>query len=385
MEFEFTEEQHAFRSKLRALLQSTEIQNLVKNIKLQDADSDAREIYRILGSQGLLAPNFPVEYGGLGKTFFEAAILTEEMSYNGIPEALHVLTSLIVGNLLLLSATQRQKEKYLPDIAKGVKNVCILYSEPKSGSDLSTLEARATPCKDGGYLLYGRKLYSLKTHLTDYGLFAARTAKKSSRYDGLTLFMVPLKQAGVSLHPIPSLSDESLFEVILDGVKVTDDDVIGEKEEGWAIINKALSVERTGLDYFVRAQRWFDLIWNRELEENGLTNETNLIELTRLSCKLDASRYLTYKTFDEIERLGSVDESLAAISKWYASELACEVVWAGHDLKGIQGCLSENHGYNSLYGSLEAAYREVPGLTLSAGTSEMMLESIAKFRLNTSN
>ncbi|MEE3956202.1 acyl-CoA dehydrogenase family protein [Peribacillus frigoritolerans] len=382
MDFGFTEEQNKFRNQVRDLLKSPQIQELLIEIKSKDIDYDARDIYRILGRKGLLAPNWPKEYGGLGKSMIDVGVLTEELSYNGIPEALYVLSVLIVGNLLMLSATEEQKERYLPELSSGQKYACILYSEPKIGSDLSSLETRATLCEDGTYLLYGRKVYSMKTHLTDYGLCAARTSSKASKYDGLTLFMVPLQGEGVYIKPIPSLSDESLFEVILDGVRVTDNDLIGNKNDAWSIMNRALSVERTGLDYFVRARRWFDLIWEREFDDNGITNESALIELTRLSCKLDASRLFTYQVLGEIENTGAVDESLAAISKWYASELACEVVWKGQELKGIEACLSEKHGYSPLYGSLEAAYREAPGLILSAGTSEMMLQSISKFRLN---
>ncbi|KIN31508.1 Acyl-CoA dehydrogenase, long-chain specific, mitochondrial precursor [Bacillus subtilis] len=385
MNFQLTKEQKEFRDTLRTFFQSKEIKELTNEIKNGPSDYDAREIYKLLGQERMLAPNFPEEYGGMGSSFFEAAILTEEMSYNGIPEALHVLSTLIVGNLILLSAKEEQKRKYLPSIANGDTNVCILYSEPKKGSDLSSLDSHAILEEDGTYLLYGRKVYSMKTHLTDYGLIAVRTSNKGSKYDGLTLFMVPLKNKNVTITPIPSLSDESLYEVVLDGVYVSSSDLIGDLDEGWTIINKALSVERTGLDYLVRAERWFDLVWNRELDENGISNENTLIELTRLGSKLDASKALTYKVIDEFDRLGAVDESLAAISKYYASELACDVVWKGHDLRGIGASLSEGHGYNPLYGSLEAAYRETPGLTLSAGTSEMMLETISKFRLNSSN
>ncbi|WP_187445064.1 acyl-CoA dehydrogenase family protein [Rossellomorea vietnamensis] len=380
MDFLFTKEQEEFREKVIALLNTAEIQEKRKMIKKANLDSDPREIYRILGEQGLLAPNFPSEFGGLNKTLIEAAILVEEMSNSGIPEALHVLTSLIIGNVILLSATKSQKEKYLPQLADGSKNACILYSEPKHGSDLSSLESRAYNNEDlGTYSIFGRKVYSMKTHISDYGLIAVRTSEKQSKYDGLSLFMVPLNSEGVTISEIPSLSDESLYEVILDGVVVDNTCMIGKENDGWSVINKALSVERTGLDYFVRAKRWFDLIYTREI--NNIPTESTLIELSRLRCKLDASRYLTYKVINEFNRLGAVDESLSAISKLYASELACEVVWKGHELRGVEACLKDNHGYSELYGSLESAYREAPGLTLSAGTSEMMLETISKLRL----
>jgi len=385
LDFSFTQQQEKFRQEIKNFFESQEIQKILREIKSQNVDFDARRIYRLLGEQGLLAPNWSKEYGGLDKSFYEAAIVGEEMSNYGVPEALYILSVFIVGNLLNLSATDKQKQRFLKKIAKGIEFVTILYSEPKFGSDLSSIETKATLNKDGQYSISGRKVWSMKTHIADYGLCAARTSNLNSKYDGLTLFMVPLKDKAVKLNRIESLSDESLYEVILNEVIVSEEDIIGELNKGWSIMNKALSVERTGLDYYIRAKRWFNSIRQREIEYDLNIDNNKLIDLMRLDCKLDVSSLLTYKVLGELQTTSGVDESLAAISKWYASELACEVVWKGHELGGIISCLREDHGYNPLYGSLESAYRETPGLTLSAGTSEMLLQSISKFRLELDN
>lgn len=379
MNFDFTPEQQRFQQEVIDLLQSSEFKKLQERIKKGPSEWDAREAYRLLGKYQLLAPNLPKELGGRGGSFIEVGILSEELTRNGVPEALYVLSVLIVGNLLYTSGTKEQHLKYLTEIASGSKYFIILYSEPKAGSDLSSLETTANINADGSYTLYGRKVYSMKTNQADYALCAARTSKRSSRYEGLTVFIVPLKQNGVHIHRIPSLSDEAMFEVILDGVSVGAADILGEKDEGWAIINQALALERTGLDYFIRAQKWFQLSLNLLQEKEMLSNESVQLEAARLKCKLDCSRYLTYRILGRLDKNFSVDEAIAAISKWYASELAHEVTWKFHSLLGVD-MFSESPF--SHYGGFEAAYREAPGLTLSAGTSEMMLESISKFCLN---
>ncbi|WP_257133411.1 acyl-CoA dehydrogenase family protein [Bacillus wiedmannii] len=374
----FTPEQKVFRDKLISYMNSEEIRDKLKEVQNNGPEWDGRDIYKLLGKKGLLAPNWAKQYGGLDKSWHEVGILAEELSISGVPEALYILSVLICGNVILMCGTEEQKERYLPALAKGSQYATVLYSEPKSGSDLSSLETRAESDGDNSYLLYGRKVYSMKTHLADYGLCAARTSKNISKYDGLTVFMMPLRQKGVTIKPIPSLSDESLFEVVLDGVQVYDHEIIGSKDDGWSVINRALTVERTGLDYYIRARRWFNLA-SHHMVENLKYSENSYVEFARLEFKLDCSRYLTYQILEQLECNGAIDESLAAISKWYASELACEIVWKAHSLIGLDAAVT-NH--KSLLGGLEAAYREAPGLTLSAGTSEMMLESISKFRLN---
>lgn len=380
MDFSFTEQQQAFRAMVRTFFESDSVQAQLHLIKQRPEEYDARSIYRLMGEQGLLAANWPTELGGQGRTMLESAIVAEEMSRYGIPEALQVISIQIVGMLLFLSASEEQKKRYLLPMARGEEFACVLYTEPRAGSDLGSLETRAERQEDGTYAIYGRKVYSMKTHLTDYGLCAARTSNKGSKYEGLTLFMLPLRQEGVSLQPIDSMADESFYQVLLDGARVDADAIIGDLDGAWSLINKALAVERTGLDYYVRAQRWFDMIWDQAMNSGQIEDDTTLIELARLSSKLDASRFMTYRVLEQLQK-GAVEEVVAATSKWYASELACEVVFTGTELRGFEACMADGHGYSDLYGSLEAAYRETPGLTISAGSSEMMLETISQMGL----
>jgi alkylation response protein AidB-like acyl-CoA dehydrogenase len=379
--FAFAEEQERFRGVIKNFFQSDEVQQVLKEIKETGEEVDPRKLYRIMGEQGFLAVNWPIEYGGQGKTMVESAIVAEEMSRNGIPESLHVISIQIVGMLLLKVATEKQKQLLLPPMAKGEAYACVLYTEPSAGSDLGGLKTRAELDQDGYYRIYGEKVYNMKTHLCDYGLCAARTTTRGTKYDGITLFMVPLKSEGVSLTKIDSLADESFYKVTLNGVRVSPEMIIGEVDNGWPVINKMLAIERTGLDYYIRAERWYHMILQNAYQNGLVRSDSVLIELAKLGSKLDAARFLTYKSIEQMEDRGHVDESLAAISKWYCSELACEIIWKGLEVRGIGACLGDSHGYPEVYGSLEAAYREAPGLTISAGTSEMMLETLTKIKL----
>ncbi|SDC30205.1 acyl-CoA dehydrogenase family protein [Shouchella lonarensis] len=367
----FSEEQMCFRQELKDFFSSQSIQEKLIEVR-KNKDYDPREIYEEMGKRGYLAANWSAQYGGLGKSWMETAIVAEEMSLHGIPEALQVISIQIVGNLLWLEATEQQKKRYLPLLAKGEAYASVLYTEPQAGSDLGSLETYAEPLGDHRYAIYGTKVYSMKTHLSDYGLCAARTTTGKSKYDGMTLFMVPLFGEGVDVRPIPSMGDESFYEVTLNGATVTEAEIIGEKDHGWSLINKALAVERTGLDYYIRALRWLNL-----LPEFSQTHcKIARVEQTKLASKVENARLLTYRVLRQLDESGEVDEKLTLISKWYASELANEVVDFGMKTGGFASTLRDAEKE-----SLEAAYREAPGLTISAGSSEMMMEALTQLVL----
>lgn len=382
MGFEFSKEQIDYKNAVSKLLNSDIVQMELKRIhETDDKDWDARSIYKILGEKGYLAPNWPTNLGGIDKSFINVGILAETLSDFKVPEALYVLSVLIVGNLIMLSGSDSQKEKYLPQLASGNKYATILYSEPKAGSDLSALETKAIPREDGTYLLYGRKVYNMKTHLANYALCAARTSEKLSKYDGLTVFMVDLDQPGVHINPISSLSDECLFEILLDGAIVNNEDIIGERDNGWTVINKALTIERTGLDYYIRAKKWFEISLEAFSAQEIKSLDSDFIKISRLGGKLDCARFLTFQILSQIQNDNLPDETITAISKWYSSELACEVMSEFHSILGTEMIVDQG----VYFGGLEAAYREAPGLTLSAGTSEMMLENISKLNFYLNN
>ncbi|WP_436937878.1 acyl-CoA dehydrogenase family protein [Staphylococcus xylosus] len=366
-------EKKVYKEELISLLESKKMNDLLYNCRNSAGEFNPISIYQELGKKNMLSPNFPPEYGGLGLSFEEVALLLETMNDFGIPESLHVLSTIIVGNLILLSGTDKQKNQFLPNIANGKHPSVILYSEPLVGSNLSNLSSIGEYF-EGYYYLSGKKVYSMKTHIAHYGLTAVKTSNTNNNYDNITLFMVPLNSDGVTINEIPSIGDESLYEVILENVKLDKTFIIGEINHGWNIINNALTLERTGIDYIIRAKRWIQLI---EKKEN--ISQYNLIRLAKLKAKLSSTQKLSYYIIRKFDETNSIDESLTAMSKYYSSELAKEIINVGHSILGSNNLLKESE--TDYLGTFESAFREAPGITISAGTSEVLLESISKFKL----
>jgi alkylation response protein AidB-like acyl-CoA dehydrogenase len=373
MDFGFTHEQERYRAQVRRELRGPEVRAAVARVPAGDIGGpELRDLYRLLGQRDLLVPHWPVAYGGAGATFTEGVIVTEELVRAGIPDTLHISTHQIVGQFLLLAGTAEQKQRYLPGMARGEDYVSVLYTEPEAGSDLGSLATVAEP--DGGdYLISGTKIFSLKTQIAAYGLCAARTAAGATKYQGISLFMVDMATPGIRVTPIPAIFDEPFYRVELDRVRVPASAVLGTEGDGWALLSKGLAIERTGIDYFLKAERWYGAALACLAGQAGpARDDAGLLEqVGRHGASLHASHLLAWDVLGGI-MAGQPDEIAAAVAKYHASELAGTIArWGG----SVPDAAARAAG--GVAAILDEGYLEAPGLTLSAGASEMMLQLVA--------
>lgn len=377
MDFALTQEQQQFRGTIQSFFAEQRVQAILQALdRAQPREEEhPRQIYQWLGERGWLAAHWPREYGGLGKTAIEAAIVSEEMALAGVPDTIHVNTIDIVGTFLLLAGTPEQKRRLLLPMARGDMVISVLYTEAGAGSDLSALTTRAQ--YDGTrFKLYGRKIYSLKSFLAEYGLAAVRTQVTGNPYEGITLFLVPLRAEGVQINPIWNMTDERFNEIIFDGVSVGPTDIVGALHNGWALINAALSFERTGLDYYAKVRRWLEIVINRAHQTGRLGDQHIGQQIATLQTQVEAGRLLAWRIIC-LQARGEIDMVAASISKWYNTEIARSVTRLALEMEGMEGVLSRWDGQAPMMGVLEAAHRECPGLTISAGCSEIMLYVIS--------
>ncbi|MDQ7905181.1 acyl-CoA dehydrogenase family protein [Phytohabitans sp. ZYX-F-186] len=367
MDFGFDSHQSRLRARVRAVLATPGVRRAIDDLAAGAGEPDERPLYRAIGAAGVLAPDWPAEFGGLDGGPMSVAVVAEELSRAGVPDTLHINTVQIVGSVLRAIGTADQQRRWLPRFAGGERFACVLYTEPEAGSDLAALTTRAEPVP-GGYRVSGTKIYSLKAALCDVALAAVRTGDPASRYDGITLVLIDLHAPGVRATRIPSLADEHFHRVDLDAVFVPESDVLGAPGAGWAALTTALAMERTGLDYALKAARWYDTA------RGGLTPgdaADSLADLGRHGASADAARLLAWAALARLEE-DRFDPVFAAMAKLHTSESAAAVAEWGAALRGAATAPTTGPAR-----CLESAWREAPGLTISAGVSEVMLELIA--------
>ncbi|MFC5666882.1 acyl-CoA dehydrogenase family protein [Kitasatospora misakiensis] len=348
---------------LAKLVDTPHWRDLVIRSRRMDPEAIA-EAYRELGRRGLLTPDWPREFGGAGLPTRLAIELFEGFCSTGLPDLVHALTVQIVGNFVLKSGSDRLKRELLPRIARGEEFSTVLYSEPRAGSDLAALRTRAEPRGDR-YVLNGVKVFSIYSDISGSALVAARTGQGGHKYDGITLFVVDLAAEGVTVELVETVQRERMCRVRLQDVEVESWRRVGEEGRGWALLDGALAIERTGIDHVVRAARWLKALHATIGRPRGLERLEGQVE-----CATTLARSAT-----EVFLRADVRAIDTAVAKLYTSE-TCQQV--GHEVLRRWSTLGALPGVDDLvHEELFSGLTESPGLTLSAGTSEMMLSTVA--------
>jgi alkylation response protein AidB-like acyl-CoA dehydrogenase len=377
MDFGFTPEQEALRQEVRAFLDRDDVQAILRDTHQRPFREElfSWELHRMLADRGWLAAHWPVEYGGGGKTMIETGIIAEEMIRAGLPHAPWALSVNIFGNAVLLLGNEEQKRRYLPPIARGEMLCNALYTEPDAGSDLASLRARAAPDGDE-WVVNGSKIFNSIGHLADHGLAIVRTDPDAARHKGLTLFIVDMHAPGVTVRPMWTLCDEQVNEISLENVRVPAGNMVGALGEGWTLLNIALAVERTGLDFTSLTARYLDAVIATVKEKQMGGDRFVRQRIAECYAELQVARLLVWRVVSNQAR-GEVNDVYSAMSKMYGTELARRVARLGMELGGKEALLSRWDGDPLADGWLEAHYRQAPGTTIAAGTTEIMLYLIA--------
>ncbi len=173
----------------------------------------------MFGQSGLVVPAWPVEYGGLGVTTAMARTIDTELRRYNLGR-LNPLGLNLAAPALFAYGTEEQRRRFLPPIVRNEEVWCQLFSEPGAGSDLASLATRAV--RDGDtWVVTGQKVWTTWAHVSDFAVLLARTDVEVPKRDGLTYFLLDLRQPGVEIKPLRHIGGEIDFnEVFLDGARV---------------------------------------------------------------------------------------------------------------------------------------------------------------------
>jgi alkylation response protein AidB-like acyl-CoA dehydrogenase len=203
-----------------------------------------REVQRMLLDAGLAGICIPREYGGQGLTPAHQQVLNEEIAGYEFASRIQVPTFAPCAAVLLEFGTEEQKRRHIPAMLAGEEIWMQFLSEPSGGSDVAG--ALTTAVRDGdGWLLNGSKVWTTGAWWSDWALCLARTSWDVPKHAGLTVFILPIHQAGVEVHRIEMLNGNREFcQEFLNDVRVPDSDRIGEVNDGWTVGTRWMFHER---------------------------------------------------------------------------------------------------------------------------------------------
>ncbi|QTI69038.1 acyl-CoA dehydrogenase family protein [Gordonia polyisoprenivorans] len=204
------------------------------------------ELWNDLGEAGLLGVHLPEEYGGGGGGMAEAVVVVEELSAQGMPLLIWVISPAICGSILAAHGSEAMKQEWLPGLADGSRKMAFGLTEPDAGSNSHNIKTTAR--RDGdGWLLSGQKYYISAIDQADALLLISRDDELSTpERKALSIFVVPTDAPGLTIQEIPTaiVSPDKQFTVFLDNVRVGPEALVGEAGKGLRQVFSGLNPER---------------------------------------------------------------------------------------------------------------------------------------------
>ncbi|HWE56887.1 MAG TPA: acyl-CoA dehydrogenase family protein [Acidimicrobiales bacterium] len=370
MDFDFGQQAAELRSRLRNLIAEEIPEGYLGAFTDDPADLEiAQRFCRRLAEEGLLTWAWPKEYGGQGGSVWEQTVVREEMWAHHEPRGAQYMGLNWVGPAIMAFGTDEQKATFLPPIAAGQVIWCQGFSEPGAGSDLASLATRAEPDADGGYRISGQKIWTSYAQMAQWCVLAARVGPPGAKkHEGITIFLVPMDRAGITVRPIKSmLGPHHLNEVFLDQVPATDADVLGGVGQGWNVIRRALAHERVGIARYARCDR---LMSRWAGDPDRLTDLPGALhqQWVRALVATRVSRLLAYKAVadQEADRPAEVSASAARLAVTQCDQLVGELLFQAVEHRSLEAKTGA-----PLDGAIEDHWRYAQAATVASGTIEI--------------
>jgi alkylation response protein AidB-like acyl-CoA dehydrogenase len=376
MDFDWTPEQAAFRTRVRAVIQAALPPDWAERSRYDTSSAYVSQFSRsfcpMLAKEGLLIPHWPRELGGGGLDAFHHWILGEEMFAAGEPRSYQYMNVNWVGPAIIRFGDEAQRRRYIGEIASGEVIWCQGFSEPSAGSDLAALSTRAERRGDD-YVLNGSKVWTSGASLADYCFLLARTGEEP-RTRGISVFLLPTRTPGIEIRPIPNFMGEySLHEVFLNDVVAPAGALLGEADKGWDIVRAVLHNERIGAPRYALSirvlQHAVDL-----LQQRGADSAPARAAAAQAMAGLQAARQLALRVIDQRVKDRPADgaTNLARYALISADRLVANFL-----CDFLHGDLVANTDP-----LLAAGFRRTGSTGLAAGSAEVQLNLIAGHHLD---
>jgi alkylation response protein AidB-like acyl-CoA dehydrogenase len=374
MDFNLTEEQIAFQTLARNFAQQ-EIEPFAKT--WDEKEIFPFETFRKAAALGLSGIYVKTDQGGSGLSRLDGALIFEELARACPPTAAYLSVHNMVAWIIAHYGTAEQRQIFLPKLLTMESFASYCLTEPDAGSDAASL--KTTAVKDGDdYILNGSKSFISGGSLSDIYLCMVRTGEEGSK--GISCLAVEKSTPGLSFgkkehklgwHSVP------ITMVFFENCRVSVRNQIGESGAGFKIALSALNGGRIniaacslgGAGYCLeKAQAYMR---ERHQFNEPLTHFQALqFKIADMATNLEASRLMTYRAADALERQRPDAPLLCAMAKQFATEKSFEICNQALQILGGYGYLREY--------SIERYFRDLRVHQILEGTNEIMRMAIAR-------
>ncbi|MGD0074219.1 MAG: acyl-CoA dehydrogenase [Candidatus Binataceae bacterium] len=389
MDLSDSPEEAAFRQKAREWLARNLPQGIVERGFSLPTDKPTLELLRDwqrrMHAAGYLGINWPVEYGGHGKTVVETAIFNDEMARVRAPGPLNLLGLWMAGPTILEHGTEAQKKRFVRKILSCEEIWCQGFSEADCGSDVGALKTRAE-LKGDEFIVNGSKVWTSLAHVADWCMLLVRTDPSAPKHRGISYLLVDMKTPGIKVRPLRQMTGEQEFnEMFFEDVHVPRENLLGPLNGGWEVALTTLMNERAtfALAVVTRFRNTFDDLADlaRKLTtRDGKPLSSDRVvrqQLAQFYIDVESMKYFAYRNFSRLVHGGTPGPE-GSISKLLWSELNQRMNEFALTLQGPRGMLQGDTKYAIEGGRWQYGLLRSRGNTIEEGTSEIQRNIIAE-------
>ena len=350
-------------------------------IQVDESGEYPQDFVDDLQQGGWLSMLIPTEYGGGGASIPDAALFLETMNRWGAPGTL-IHAQMYTMGAILRHGSEEQKQKWLPQIADGLRLQSFGVTEPDAGTDTTRIRTFARREGDN-YVINGGKIFTSRAKQSDLLLLIARTKKYEDvekKTDGVSVFLVDMREAlaagTLTIDPIKVMSGHHTNQLTFTDMVVPAENLIGEEHKGFKVTLSGMNAERilaasqyigSGLWFIDRATEYAKerVVFGRPI---GM-NQGIQFPIAKAFAHLRAASALRWQAAEKFEA-GSRSGTEANIAKLLAAEAQWEAANAAMDTFGGYGLASE-------YG-VEQKFRAARGPLIAPISTNLILAGIAQ-------
>ena len=375
MDFGFSDEQNLLRESVIKLMERHAGPEMIR--RHDRAQTFPYELYDAWVEAGLLRLPFPEEYGGLGGSAVDLAIVVQEISRYSADFAMAFGGSVFCGLNILRKGTEAQKAHWLPRVMSGDVKLAIGISEPDAGSDVGALKTYAQ--RDGdSFVVNGQKLWTTGAGLKNSVISVYVKTDRTVHYrKGMSMLLIDNDTPGVELRKLEMLGRRCIgtYEVFFRDVRVSEDRLVGGEGGGWDCLMSGLQSERavSAAGSCGAAQAIVDLAasYARERKQFGqMIGGFQAIGhmIADMQTEVDAARMLMWRA---VWLVSHEQDALREITmaKLFAAETYAKVANMGVQIMG-------GYGLNAEF-DMQRYFRDARSATIAAGTSQTQRNLIA--------
>lgn len=321
-----------------------------------------------LGMGGIYASE---EHGGSALTRSDAVLVFEELAKADPTLAAYISIHNMVVWMVDSFGNDEQRAKWLPDLISMEQLGSYCLTEPGIGSDAAALSTRAR--KDGDeYVLSGVKQFISGAGSSGLYIVMARTADTGAR--GISAFLVPADLPGLSFganEKKMGWKAQPTRQVIMEGVRIPAENLLGEEGQGFSMAMKALNGGRLNIAACslgggqLALEKSAAYLKERQAFGGPLAKQEALVfKLADMDMKLEAARSLLRRAASALDAKSPDMVRLCAMAKKVATDAGFNVANSAIQLHG-------GYGYLADYG-MEKIFRDLRVHQILEGTNEIM-------------